>query len=199
MEILAHSLWAAAVAARGEKALKKRISIPWFAFWGVFPDVLAFSLIIGWYAFRLFWGADVSDLPAPLDVEPIVADRFWIVRFTSYLYLIGHSAVVFALVFALISVMQRRIIWPMCGWLLHIVIDLFTHSYEIYPSPILFPVLLIDFHGVWWYAWWLVLLNYAALAVVYAVLFKKGYGPRLKESFAPLIGYLARPFRRAGK
>jgi len=198
MEILAHGLWSAAAAVGGERVVKRRISILWSAFWGIFPDVFAFSLIIGWYALKVLTGQDVSDLPGPIDVEPIVADRFWIVQVTSYLYLIGHSAVVFALIFALVCVMQRRVVWSMLGWLLHIGIDLFTHSYAIYPSPFLFPVLLTDFKGIWWAQGWFMVINYLALIFVYWRILKSSSRERLFEVAVSIQSGVRGVMRRIG-
>jgi hypothetical protein len=50
------------------------------------------------------------------------------------LYPAGHSLIVFLLVFGLVTVLTRRIVYSMLGWLLHIVIDVPTHSFSYYAT-----------------------------------------------------------------
>lgn len=55
MDIFAHALWANAGARKlnqvGEKKGRRKFSIAWATFWGIFPDLLAFS----WpFALRIF-------------------------------------------------------------------------------------------------------------------------------------------------
>jgi hypothetical protein len=71
----------------------------------------------------------------------------------------------------------------MLGWFLHIMIDLFTHSYAVYPSPVLFPVLITDFKGIWWGTGWFVIVNYAAIVFVYWRILKGPARERLLETF----------------
>ena len=52
------------------------------------------------------------------------------------LYPAGHSLIVFLVVFAITSIFARRIVYEMLGWLLHILIDIPTHSFSYYATPI---------------------------------------------------------------
>jgi len=47
----------------------------------------------------------------------------------------------------------------------HIVIDVFTHSSEYYPSPVLYPITDRGFDGIAWPTSWFMALNYAALGI----------------------------------
>jgi hypothetical protein len=152
MDILAHSLWAVA-AAKGKRELGGRqIPVWWTVWWAVFPDVLAFS---PWVALAL-WGLLAGDglriRPAHLPVP---------------LYPLGHSAVVFAAVFGLVWAVQRRLPVAMLGWLLHIVIDVFTHSDRFYATRFLWPLSGAHVNGIAWRTPWFFALTYAALAAVY--------------------------------
>ena len=44
MDIFAHGLWAAAAARGVNRKAPRRLRVPWFAFFGVFPDLFAFSV-----------------------------------------------------------------------------------------------------------------------------------------------------------
>ena len=58
----------------------------------------------------------------------------------------------------------RKMLWlPLCGWWLHIVIDVFTHSAEFYAAPVLYPITREGFDGIAWNTPWFMLLNYTAL------------------------------------
>ena len=54
---------------------------------------------------------------------------------------------------------------PLAGWWSHIVIDVFTHSSEYYPSPVLYPITDRGFDGIAWPTSWFMALNYAALGI----------------------------------
>jgi hypothetical protein len=45
------------------------------------------------------------------------------------------------------------------------VIDVFTHSSEYYPSPVLYPITDRGFDGIAWPTSWFMALNYAALGI----------------------------------
>ncbi|QCB46027.1 hypothetical protein [Hydrogenophaga sp. PAMC20947] len=58
--------------------------------------------------------------------------------------------------------------WPLLGWRLHIVIDVFTHSAQFLPSPVLYPLTYWGFEGWAWNQPGFLLLNDTALALVRA-------------------------------
>jgi membrane-bound metal-dependent hydrolase YbcI (DUF457 family) len=61
-----------------------------------------------------------------------------------------HSAVG-AVVVTLLVWRLRRALWiPLLGWWSHIVIDVFTHSADDYPSPVLYPFTQRGFDGIAW-------------------------------------------------
>lgn len=45
MEIVAHGLWASAAGFAGRRAGYK-VNVLWLAFWGMFPDILAFGPMV---------------------------------------------------------------------------------------------------------------------------------------------------------
>jgi membrane-bound metal-dependent hydrolase YbcI (DUF457 family) len=75
-----------------------------------------------------------------------------------------HSAVIAALVTALAWRRRGAFWWPLAGWWSHIVIDVFSHSADFYPSPVLYPFTQRGFDGLAWNTPGFMAANYAALA-----------------------------------
>jgi hypothetical protein len=168
MEILAHSLWATAAAITAKRlTTTTTVRIGWTVWWAVFPDVLAFgpSVAAGIWL-RLTGGLDASSahgghLPhvnLGLPIYPAV-----------------HSLVVFLLVFGITTILARRVVVDLFGWLLHILIDIPTHSFSFYATRFLWPLSGYRVDGI---AWWTPLFwvaTYAALAVLYIFMWRKGW------------------------
>lgn len=168
MDVFSHGLWAGAAA----KATKLKV---WrMVLWGVFPDVFAFALPFAWLFWNLiFGGLDFSDFPRPENMEPAPRDTLPIFQVASQLYNISHSLIVFILAFALIWVILRRPAFEMSGWLLHVLVDIPTHSYRFYPTPFLWPFSEWKFNGFLWGTPWFIILNYSAIILVYWFLRRK--------------------------
>jgi hypothetical protein len=56
------------------------------------------------------------------------------------------------------------------GWWSHIVIDVFSHSANFYPAPVLYPITQRGFDGVAWNTPTFLIINYAAIALAMATL-----------------------------
>lgn len=167
MEIVAHSLWAAAAAITAKKSTPVAVSVGWTAWWGVFPDVLAFgpSIAVGTWL-RLTGG---------LDARSAHGGHLPHVNLGFPLYPAAHSLVVFLLVFGISSILARRVVPALCGWLLHILIDIPTHSFRYYATRFLWPLSGYRFDGIAWWTPWFWVSTYAALALVYWLLWRKGW------------------------
>src|SRR3989344_1589349 len=178
MDILAHTLWANAAArevnAVAEKKNKKfHLDVGWTAFWGVFPDLFAFSLP---FIFRFY---DVLSGDGSASVFFVrsrggvggAEDGFNIAH-TLYQY--SHSLIIWAVVFLLVWGFYKRPRYELLGWLLHILIDIPTHLLAFYPSPFLFPISDYKFpYGVSWGNQWFMIVNYGALLLVWGHIFLK--------------------------
>lgn len=176
MDIFAHILWANA-GARGANAIaekqgnkKFKISPFWTGFFGVAPDFFAFTIpfliviynsIFGESSFSEFGRHHIAN-PSGFDLA-------------AYLYQFSHSIIIFTLVFILVWVISRRPRWELLGWLLHILIDIPSHSAGFYPTPFLFPISDYKFlYGVSWANIWYMIINYSLLALVwFTILIKK--------------------------
>jgi hypothetical protein len=174
MDIFSHAFWTAVAAKSANfkiKHFKKRrpISAIWSAVWGIAPDIFAFAPIFVSSAIIILFGSDgvtVFDIPRPSEVEPTDGNGLFIFKLTRALYNIGHSAVIFGVVFVLAYFIFKRVRWEMLGWFLHIIIDIPTHSYKFYPTPAFWPLAEWKFDGVAWGTPWFMALNISAIGLV---------------------------------
>jgi hypothetical protein len=174
MEIVAHGLWAAAAAVTANRKTGKSIRIGWTVWWAAFPDVLAFGLpaIIG------------IGLALTGNLDPAAGHGHLIprARLALPLYPAGHSLIVFLAVFGLVSILARRFVLEMLGWLMHILIDIGTHSLSYYATRFLWPVSDFRVNGIAWWTPWFWAATYVALAIVYIAMWKKGWLSRSRRS-----------------
>ena len=175
MDIFAHGLWAgAAYRALNKKRAErnqKKFSVGWAVFWGVFPDLFAFGLPFAIIFWNIFMGnLQMSDFPKPNNTEPPTATSLMVLNLASNLYNISHSMIIFALVFAAVLFILKRGPWELCGWALHILIDLPTHTYKFFPTPIFWPISGWKFNGISWGEPWFMAINYISIIAVYILL-----------------------------
>jgi len=190
MDIIAHGLWAAAAYKAANNQRKKRgkktLSIPWAVFFGVFPDLFAFTLPWIFILFGLAAGTiNPATIPGPSSQEPPTPQAFpsYIFDLANALYNISHSLVIFGIIFAAIYLVQHRIQWELGAWLLHIFIDIPTHSYTFFPTPALWPISEWKFtHGIAWSTHWFMVVNYSLLIFVYIFLYVKRRHNRAQPS-----------------
>jgi hypothetical protein len=90
------------------------------------------------------------------------------------LYQLGHSLLAFLLVFVVVGIVSRRVMPALLGWLLHIAIDIPTHSLTYHATRFLWPVSEYRIDGLPWWTPWFWVTTYAVLAVVYLRLWHNG-------------------------
>jgi hypothetical protein len=163
MDIIAHGLWAAAGTTAARKSANVRIRLAWTVWWAMFPDLLAFGppVAVGLWLLLTSGSLRRGHLPH--------------VNFGVPLYPMGHSFIVFLLAFGVASLLARRFVLEMLGWLSHILIDIFTHSFRYYATRFLWPVSDYRFDGLPWWTPWFWCSTYGALAIVYFLLWRKGW------------------------
>ncbi len=129
-------------------------------FWSAFPDVISFGPgVAAGLWLRLTGGA----VPADGHLLPHA-------HIGLPLYPAAHSLIVFLLVFVLGSLIARRVGTALLGWLLHILIDIPTHSSRYYPTRFLWPVSDFGIDGIAWWTPWFWWATYVALAAVFTAL-----------------------------
>ena len=150
MDILAHFLWVFAIYWQHPKR--------WLAgFIGFLGDLIAFvphmiySFLVGEY------------IPGKPELHLIP-------QWVFIVYSLTHSLVIFAIVAVIVWYTDRRWFWLLGGWLLHIIIDIPTHTAEFFPTPFLWPLTEFSFSGISWATGWFMIANYGALAAIYSYL-----------------------------
>ena len=186
MDIFAHGLWTGAAykALNNKRAFaeKNKLSIKWAVFWGVFPDLFAFTVPFAIIFYNIFFGSlNFSDFPKPDNTEPPGATGLLVMSIAQRLYNVSHSLVIFAVVFLIVYFIFRRMPVEMLGWAFHIFIDIPTHTYEFFPTPVFWPIFGWKFSGISWGEPWFMALNYGGLAIVYFWL-NKGVFPRWRRN-----------------
>lgn len=178
MDIFAHTLWANA-GARGanalaeksnltKEAIKKFYIIPaWTAFFGVFPDLFAFTIpfIFRFYTAIFEENSFAKAFGRPEMVEGGVPNGF---ELAHTLYDYSHSLVIWAVVFLIVWFIFKRPRYELFGWALHILIDIPTHVIAFFPTPFLFPISDYRFpYGIQWSERWFMITNYSLLLIVW--------------------------------
>ncbi len=162
MDIVAHALWTGAGALAVRHKTHKRIPVLATALWGTFPDVFAFG--------------------------PMVAAGLWVLLTTGHApghgarlhiglphYPMSHSLLVFGVVYALVSLIARRPVIAMLGWAVHILIDIPTHSFDYYATRVFWPLSNWGVDGLPWWTRWFWITTYVTLAIVYFLMWRKGW------------------------
>jgi len=176
MDVVAHGLWAGCVfkLINFKLAAKKKIKLLDAVFWGIFPDLFSFTIPMAYMLLGLIFGwFSLGNWPHPNAVEPISPALNSIFSVVGNLYNFSHSLVIFFAVIGLIYWATKKIHWSMGAWLLHILIDVPSHSYAFYPTPLFWPISGWEFDGISWANGWFIILNYLALLIVYSVILWK--------------------------
>ena len=166
MDIVAHTLWAAAgaIVVHRRRALSRGTVVATLVL-AALPDLLHLLPVVGWWAFAdgsfaALQGYAVAIPGQEPGMPPLVQTG------AHHLHCILHSAPMAGLV-SLVAWMTRRRCWiPLLGWWSHIVIDVFTHSADFYASPVLYPFTQRGFDGIAWNTPGFMALNYTAIAAV---------------------------------
>lgn len=185
MDIFSHGLWGAAAAqiTNETHVVHPRRVNPWWAmWWGFFPDLFAFAPAFIWiWGGQLFGFVEPASVPRFNSDNPQAFQQLPIAHLASELYNYSHSLVIFSVVAGMVLLIrylqnpQRsfRILvpWSMGGWLLHILSDIPTHTYDFYPTPVFWPLLEWKFNGFRWGQSWFIVTNYAILFSLFIILY----------------------------
>ena len=190
MDTLAHGLWATAAAKANNRFAQRKFRTGWFVFWGVLPDLFSFTPAVAWLVWQvIIEGVPFAEVPRPELLPPEVRKTFPVFRLTNALYYLSHSLIIFAGIFLLVWAIRRYWLksrqavpmngslmraggayWEMTGWMLHILIDIPTHTRRLYPTPFLWPLSDFTIDGISWGRPWFLALNYSSLLIVFLLL-----------------------------
>lgn len=156
MDTLAHGLWTNAIYQR------QRGQNRWWAiFFGVAPDLFSFG---PFFVARLIQGVWPGSRPALASIPAYV----------SIIYNYTHSVVIWLIVFGLaVFWLRGRVWWPLTAWLIHILVDIGTHTYEFFPTPFLFPLSYWKVNAINWADPTFMLVNYSLLVLVYLEIYRR--------------------------
>jgi len=115
-----------------------------------------------------FWQPDPTLIPAYVHI----------------LYNITHSLIIFIILFGLVWLFLKHPVWEMGAWAIHIGLDIFTHGFEFFPTPFLWPLFDYKFNGEPWGNPWIFIPNVILLIVTYTYFFwwKKNKSKAAKPS-----------------
>jgi membrane-bound metal-dependent hydrolase YbcI (DUF457 family) len=162
LDILAHGISTAAAVVALRRKSHRRICLPWALFFGVFPDVVPFAIPAG---LRIWWrltGASRTLLPTPNGPH---FEWVWDV------YNCTHSLLVFAAFFPVVWLVMRRPLLATLGWLLHILLDSFTHR-GMFAIQFLWPASSFHLDGVPWETGWFLAATYGLLITLCLLLWR---------------------------
>ena len=112
----------------------------WTSFlFGALPDLSSFGV----YFLVLFFSNFQKLQYGRPSIEEI---PIWVIE----LYNISHSLITAFVFIAIVYFVKKDLSWPMLAWPVHIIIDLFTHSIEFFPTPIFWPLSDYRFDGIPW-------------------------------------------------
>lgn len=181
MDILAHALWALILGKLVSRLLGKKVNLRWISFWGVFPDIFAFSL------YTIFSLVNSGGFHPPHTLAAATPETLEIIQISNLLYQSSHSLIILVVLFFLvweirilmqettprtISPTKKQFLKPsplssfpaiLLGWGLHILMDIPTHSKTFYPTPFLWPFLDWTFDGISWGQPWFMIVNYSLI------------------------------------
>lgn len=180
MDTLSHGLWGVAVGQAIGLKLGRRLDGWKFFLWGVLPDLASFGVPFVWTIYQVVVGGIAWGDFGPPRENGAAPDhfRYPIYNVASLMYGPTHSLIVFVAVILTVWLVKngrRRLSaasfpWPMLGWGLHVIMDVPTHSYRFYPTPVLWPVSNWKFNGVSWGQPWFMALDAVLLAATFFVL-----------------------------
>lgn len=171
MDLVSHGLWsyagARAINLRGDR---QRLRPLLAAAFGMVPDVIAFAPLTVWSAVQLVNGN--AHLGGHRAAEEYIARNVpWLQTLTTELYGASHSLVIWAVVFFLLLASRRW--WrESFAWLIHIAIDIPTHSRQSYPTPAFWPLSDWTFDGVTWRSAAILVPNFVLLAIALFAVFR---------------------------
>lgn len=136
MDIISHGLWGGLVLGG-----KKRIEFILALVFSILPDIFAEGVMF----FLVILG--LNGMPSLENGHPNIVD---FPVYAQNFYNTTHSLFVFLIVFAIVWMLIKKPFWPLAGWGMHILIDIPTHSLELFPTPFLWPISDYRFDGVGW-------------------------------------------------
>ena len=136
MDIISHGLWGGVTLGR-----KKRSNFIYGFGLSILPDILGEGIMFS----LIFLG--VNNMPSIEQGHPNITE---FPVYVQNFYNATHSLIIFLTVFALFWIITRKPFWLLLAWGLHIIIDIPTHSFKLFPTPFLWPISDFKINGIPW-------------------------------------------------
>lgn len=150
----------------------------------VLPDLVHLLPVFAWSLTGGGWGGLQAYVTALPGQEPDMPS--WAEQGAHHLHCLFHSGLVLSAIHLVLLLLWRygghrrgrpvHLPWPLAlpiwAWWSHVLIDVVTHSDDFYPSPVLYPITYAGLDGVAWNRTDFMLLNYLALGLTWAWLFR---------------------------
>lgn len=149
MDTLAHLLWTFIIFHNTEYLFLA-------LFFGIMPDLFSWTVYLIYAIFKPNFREKLKN-PEHLDYAP---------KWVFTLYGLTHSIFVFVIVFFVLLIYTQEIPIYLLPWIVHILMDIPTHSRDFLPTPFLWPLSSYRFPGFSWGVKWFMILNYALIAVL---------------------------------
>jgi hypothetical protein len=159
MDIISHGLWGGVVLGR-----KRRIDFIFAFAFSVLPDIFAEGIMF----LLIFLGLD--NMPGLEYGHPDITD---FPVYAQNFYNTSHSLIVFIVIFTIAWIVRRKAFLPLAAWGIHILIDIPTHSYKLFPTPFLWPVSDFKIDGISWDSPVILIPDIALLIILYSFWFYK--------------------------
>jgi len=130
---------------------------------GVLPDLLAFGLPSAIAIIALISG-NITTLGAPWHTQP---------AYVYAIYNVTHSLITWAVVFWVLRLIYKKPVKASFARLLHILIDIPTHSLAFFATPFLWPISSYRFNGIHRNSLIIFIPNIIILAIIYTIYFRK--------------------------
>ena len=153
MDTLSHALWGRGLFGyRGYK---------WLAiFFGAMPDLFSFGILIIVRIFSGHYSSVNYTYSGPPSLESIPDWLF-------FSYNLSHSFIIAFLCIGIVYFFNKSLAFPMLAWPFHILLDVFTHSVEYFPTPIFWPISNYRFDGIPWSNPYIMLTNIICIFLIF--------------------------------
>ena len=159
MDIISHGLWGGVTLGK-----KKRRNFIYAFCLSILPDILGEGIMFS----LIFLG--VSNMPSIEQGHPNITE---FPVYVQNFYNATHSLIIFLTVFALFWIITRKPFWLLLAWGLHIIIDIPTHSFKLFPTPFLWPISDFKINGIPWDNSIILIPNILLLVIFYIFWFYK--------------------------
>lgn len=162
MDIISHGLYGGIALGRdNRKAFLTALAL------SVLPDILSEGIM-----FSLIF-LNAPGMPTLDNGHPNLSD---FPQYAQNFYNCTHSLIVFLTVFSVIWILRKTPFNLLFAWAIHILIDIPTHSLELFPTPFLWPLSDLKFNGINWREPIVMVPNIVLLLILYSLWFLHNRG-----------------------